>query len=92
MVALATHVVLASALVLVVGFVAGWRAQFDSLPPVRATAAVALGSLVVAYSVASLPGFAAEAGDDPAESAVVAAVAVLLASGLARRLWRRVRS
>jgi len=91
-VALTSPVVLAAVAVLVVGFVAGWRGQFDALPPVRATAAVALGALVVTFSVASIPGFVAEAREDSGRVAVTIAVAVLLASRLVRRLWRRVRS
>ncbi|MFD1643729.1 hypothetical protein [Halohasta litorea] len=74
--------VLGLSFVLLAVFVASWRYQFGELPPLRATAVVGLGALIVVYSLASIPEVLA----DPLHYAVVIAGMLVLSA-----VWSRVR-
>ncbi|WP_232702955.1 hypothetical protein [Halobacterium wangiae] len=86
MVALAAPVVLLSALLVVAAFVGLWYYRFADRPPVRATAAVAAGTLVLAYSVVAVSDLVA----DPVESVAIL-LAVLVVSAVVQYAWVRVR-
>lgn len=85
MVALVSPVVLGSTLVLFAVFVVGWHHRFDAVPPIRASAAVAVGAFFVVYSVASV----AELLEQPVESVAVVAGALLLVAA-SRHLLHRI--
>ena len=87
MVALTEAVVLGPSLVLLGAFVVAWHYQFDALPPVRATAAVALAVFLFVYSLASILELLAE----PVQSAVILGGSLLLLAA-GRHAWRRVRA
>lgn len=86
MVTLTAPVVLGVSLILLAAFVTAWGYQFGELPPVRATAVVALGALIIVYSLASIPELLA----DPLHYTVVIAGMLVLTAvwSRARRLIR----